>query len=87
MSDLFGNHIVGFSTRWLIYHVIGITFPFDRTVPVSSNSAGQTVQSTDESGFPSQSNMSLLISSPLGCQWIQIGGVWRTILYVICIQE
>ena len=23
MSDLFGNHIVGFSTRWLKYHLVG----------------------------------------------------------------
>ena len=33
MSDLFGNHIVGFSMRWLIYAVLGIekAFPIGNT--------------------------------------------------------
>ena len=87
---------LGPHTKWLVFvtvqlhnsaHVIGIIFPFDRTAPVSSNSAGQTVQSTAEPDIPSQSNMSLLISSPFGCQWIQIGGMLLIILHVIIIHE
>ena len=66
--------------------VTGIIVPLDKIAPVSSSSAGHTVQSTTELAFTSQWNMSLFISSPFGCQWIQSGGVWLHILRVTSIQ-
>ena len=66
--------------------VTGIIVPLDKIAPVSSRRAGHTVQSTTELAFTSQWNMSLFISSPFGCQWIQSGGVWLHILRVTSIQ-